>query len=93
LKLRHYITAKDILSQHHDYLDGDIEWFQTEADHFMREWVDLHRLMGLSNYIHMFTLGHFMWFVEEYLNVSQLSQPGFEIMNAVVASFFLQRTQ
>jgi hypothetical protein len=33
--VRHYITAEDIPSQHHDYSDEDIEQFKTEADHFM----------------------------------------------------------
>jgi hypothetical protein len=62
--VRHYITEEDILSQHHAYSDKDIEQFQTEADHFMRGWVDLYGLAGISNYIHMFTSGHFMWFME-----------------------------
>jgi hypothetical protein len=35
LVVHHYITTDDILSQHHDYLNDDIEWFQTESDHFM----------------------------------------------------------
>jgi hypothetical protein len=47
--VQHYITAEDILSQHHDYSDEDIEQFQTEADHFMRGWVELYGLAGLSN--------------------------------------------
>jgi hypothetical protein len=41
----------------------------------------------------MFTSGHFMWFMEEYLNLHQLSQQGFESMNALVTSFFFRRTQ
>jgi hypothetical protein len=88
-----YITAEDILIQHHYYTDEDIEQFQSEVDHFMRGWVDLYGLAALSNYIHMFTSGHFMWFMEEYWNLHQLSQQGYEIMNALVTSFFFRRTQ
>jgi hypothetical protein len=76
------------LSQHHDYSDEDIEQFQTEADHFMWGWVDLYALAGLSNYIHMFTSGYFMWFMEEYQNLYQLNQQGLDSMNALVTSFF-----
>jgi hypothetical protein len=86
--VRYYITAEDIPSQHHDYLDEDIEQFQTETDHFMRGWVDLYGLVGISIYIHMFISGHLMWFTEEYWNLHQLSQKGFESMNALVTSFF-----
>jgi hypothetical protein len=91
--VRHYITAKDILSQHHDYLDEDIEHLQTEADHFMQVWVVLYGLAGISNYIHMFTSGYLMCFMEEYRNLHQLSHQGFESMNALVTSFFFRRTQ
>jgi hypothetical protein len=91
--VQHYITAEDILGQHHEYSDEDIEQFQTEVDHFMRGWVDLYRLVGLSNYIHMFTSGHFMWFMEEYRNLRKLRQQGLESMNDLVTSFFFQRTQ
>jgi hypothetical protein len=59
----------------------------------MRGWVDLYGLAGLSNYIHIFTSGHFMWFMGEYRIIHQLSQQGFESMNALVTSFFFQRTQ
>jgi hypothetical protein len=59
----------------------------------MRGWVDLYGLAGLSNYTHMFTSGHFMWFMEQYRNLHQLSQQGFESMNALVTSFFFQCTQ
>ena len=73
----HYIAAEDILSRHHEYSDADIERFQTEADFFMREWVDLYALEGLSNYTHMFTSGPLMWFMKEYRNLHQLSQQVF----------------
>jgi hypothetical protein len=48
--VHHYITAEDIMSRHHDYADDDIERFQTEVDHCMREWVDLYGLMSISKY-------------------------------------------
>jgi hypothetical protein len=91
--VRHYITANDILSRHHYYSDEDIEQFQTEADHIMRGWVDLYVFAGLSNYIHMFTSGHFVWFMEDYWSLHQLSQKGFASMNALVTSFFFRGTQ
>jgi hypothetical protein len=91
--VQRYIKAEDILRQHHDSSDDDIERFQTEVDHFMCEWVDLYVLTGLSNYIHMFTSVHFMWFMGEYHNLHQLNQQGLESMNASVTSIFFRRAQ
>jgi hypothetical protein len=90
--VQHYITEENILIQHHDNSDDTIEWFQTEADHFMGEWADLYRLAGISNFIHMFTSGHFMWFIE-YQHLHQLSQQGFESLNTLLNSFFFRQMQ
>jgi hypothetical protein len=87
------ITKEPILTT---LLSTELELRQLDAnrsDHFMRGWVDLNGFAGLSNYIHIFTSGHFMWFMEEYWNLHQLSQQGFESMNDLVTSFFFQRTQ
>jgi hypothetical protein len=59
----------------------------------MRGLGGLERIGGSLHYIHMFTSGNFMWFMEEHRNLHQLSQQGFESMNALVTSFFFQRTQ
>jgi hypothetical protein len=47
--VQHYTMAEYILCHHHNYSDDDIEQFQTEVDHFIREWVELYGLAGLSN--------------------------------------------
>jgi hypothetical protein len=85
---KNYLKAKEILSQHHDYSMADIVMFQAEADQFMREWVALYGLAGTSNYTHMFTSGNYKWFMEEYGNLHQVSQQGFESMNAFVMYLF-----
>jgi hypothetical protein len=91
--VKHYFKAKEILSQHHDYSMADIVMFQAKVEQFMREWVALYGLEGISNYTHMFTSGHDKWFMEEYGNLHHFSQQGFESMNDLVTSFLKKRTQ
>ena len=87
-----YCQAMKLLRQKADFTDGGICAFQEAIDAFFQDWVSLHGLDGMTNYIHLLGSGHIAEYLFRHRNLYRHSQQGWEAFNALLKSFFFRRT-
>jgi hypothetical protein len=58
----------ETLSQREDFTDQDIDELQMEIDSFSVKWVELTGRDGISNYIHMMSTCHIMYYIRKARN-------------------------
>ena len=81
------------LSRKGDFSDADIDAFQSIADDFFREWLDLVGYDGIANYIHMLGAGHMRYYLQKWRNLNRFQNQGWEGYNNHVACYWHHRTQ
>jgi hypothetical protein len=72
-----------------DYFEmAEIEEFQEQADAWYLKWYNLHGRDGISNYIHMISIGHIAFYLREWGNLYKYLQQGWESMNSFMKSVY-----
>ena len=71
-----------------EYTAHDLEQFQEESMQFFQSWINLYGRHGVTNYIHMIGVGHFLGYMKKYGNLNKYSQQGWEALNALIKLFF-----
>lgn len=87
-----YRQAIELLRQKEDFTDDDIEAFQKAIDEWFQDYVAVHGLDGLTNYIHMLVTGHVAEYMIKWRNLYRHSQQGWEAFNSLLKTFFFRRT-
>ena len=87
-----YRLAMELARQKSDLSVEDVANFQREIDDFFQDWVKLHGLAGMTNYIHMLGSGHIAEYMSKWKNLYQHSQQGWEAFNSLLKTFFFRRT-
>ena len=64
--VRKYRIGMRIARQRDDFTDEDIAAFQKTIDEFFQDWVELHGMTGVTNYIHMLAAGHISTYMVEW---------------------------
>ena len=83
----------EISREKDDFTDKDIKgYYQYNIDKFYQDWVRLHGLAGVTNYIHMLSSGHFSDYLFKWRNLYAHSQQGWEHLNNLVKTFHYRRT-
>jgi len=59
-----YHSAIKLLTSHYFLSDEDIEMFQVHTDNFFENWIELFRVEGVTNYIHLLASGHMQYFLK-----------------------------
>ena len=90
--VRKYRIGMRIARQRDDFTDEDIAAFQKTIDEFFQDWVELHGMTGVTNYIHMLAAGHISTYMVEWRNLYKHLQQGWESFNSLLKSFFFRRT-
>ena len=88
----HYRSLFTLLRKKDDFSDDDINKFQTIADYFYNDWIELYGADGVTNYIHMIGSGHVADFLKCYRNLYIHSQQGWEHFNSFLKVYFFRRT-
>jgi hypothetical protein len=91
--LSKYREALKILTQHSEYTNDDIELFQSLVDDFYEVWISIFGDEGVTNYIHLLSSGHIMYFMKRYGCLYLYSQQGWEALNNTIQSFIYQNSQ
>lgn len=92
IAIESYRRAMKLLRQKEDFTNERIEEVQKLMDLFFQNWVKLHGLEGVTNYIHMMGAGHLAEYLYKWRNLYRYSQQGWEAMNALIKTFFFRRT-
>ena len=90
--VRKYRIGMQTARQREDFTDEDITAFQKTIDEFFQDWVELHGIAGVTNYIHMLGAGHISAYMVEWRNLYKHSQQGWESFNSLLKAFFFRRT-
>jgi hypothetical protein len=73
-------------------MNEEIATFQKHVDLFFQNWVKLHGVEGITNYILMMGTGHFAEYLYKWKNLYQYSQQGWEALNTLIKTFYFRRT-
>ena len=87
-----YRLAMELARQKSDLSNEDVSNFQRAVDEFFQDWVELHGLAGMTNYIHMMGSGHIAEYMFKWKNLYVHSQQGWEAFNSLLKTFFFRRT-
>ena len=88
-----YSDAMNILIQHQDLEDSEIEEFQWKIDQFAQGWIDINMgKEGVSNYIHDLNCGHIADYLLHWRNLYIHSQQGWEALNFAVKKYWFRNT-
>ena len=75
-----------------DYTQEELGQFQENALRLFQSWIHLYGRHGVTNYIHMIGVGHFLEYMKRYGNLNKYSQQGWEALNALIRLFFFRQT-
>jgi hypothetical protein len=89
----HWRKLVEMAGQREDFLDEEIDAFDTQCDDFFELWVDLTGLESMTNYIHMIGSGHMTYYLREWRNFYRDSQQGWEALNVLLKNIYFRRTQ
>ncbi len=67
--MANYDAAMEILIKQSEYTDDDIEKFQDHVDVFFQQYINIVRVEGITNYIHMLGSGHVKYCMVEHCNL------------------------
>ena len=87
-----YNAAMKILHQKNAYSDNDKQRFQLHVD---RSYLTFRSMYGrdiATNYWHMLSSGHILWFMNRLHNLNRYSNQGWEALNRLMKSFINRRT-
>jgi len=90
--VQEYREAMVICRKKEDLSDLDISNFQEHIDLWIQDWITLHSLDGMTNYIHMLAAGHISEYMFKWRNLYRHSQQGWEAFNSLLKTFFFRRT-
>ena len=92
-----------LLRKHTDLSQEEIRNYQQHADLFAQDWIKLHhadlfaydwiKLHGnadMANYVHLWTSGHFMEYLQAWGTLYPHSQQGWEAFNALLNTFYFR---
>jgi hypothetical protein len=91
--LQHYINAMNLLLQHRALSKDEQQLFQDHIDDFFEIWLEIFGLDGMSNYIHLLSSGHILYFLEKYQCLYLYSQQGWEALNNTIQAYIHQNLQ
>jgi hypothetical protein len=91
--IKYYKKAINRLRSREDLSHAEVYLFQKDADIFFQEWVGLHGVEGVTNYIHMLGAGHLAEYLFYWKNLYQHSQQGWEAFNSLLKNYYFKRTQ
>jgi hypothetical protein len=87
-----YVPAMRMLRRKADFSDEDIMVFQKLIDEFFQPWVKLHRIKGVTNYIHLLASGHISEYLRYWRSLYPHSQQGWESLNALIKQVYFRRS-
>jgi hypothetical protein len=91
--LQHYINAMNLLLQHRALSKDEQQLFQDHIDDFFEIWLEIFGLDGMSNYIHLLSSSHILYFLEKYQCLYLYSQQGWEALNNTIQAYIHQNSQ
>jgi hypothetical protein len=83
----------ELLRSRVDLTVEEITKFQRHCDQFFNQWIAIHGISGVTNYIHFLGSGHAAEYLHEWGNLYQHSQQGWEAFNSLLKTFYFRRTQ
>jgi hypothetical protein len=89
----HFIPLMELLRSRVDLTSEQITEYQRHCDLFFNQWVSIHGISGVTNYIHFLGTGHGAEYLHEWGNMYQHSQQGWEAFNSLLKTFYFRRTQ
>jgi hypothetical protein len=87
-----YCRAIKLLTLHRILTACEQEEFQDLVDDFFEIWVELFSTEGLTNYIHLLSSGHVLYFLQKYKCLYIYSQQGWESMNSICTGYILHNS-
>jgi hypothetical protein len=91
--LQYYSNAMELLLLHRALDESEKELFQDYIDDFFEIWISMFGIDGLSNYIHLLSSGHILYFLEKYGCLYLYSQQGWEALNNTIQAYIHQNSQ
>jgi hypothetical protein len=91
--LSKYKSAMELLTVHCELTEQENEQFQELIDDFFELWIIVFGDEGITNYIHMLSSGHILYFMKRYDSLYLYSQQGWESLNSTIQTFILQNSQ
>ena len=85
-------AAMELMRQKRDFIDSEIQEFQYQVDKWSQDWVGLHGIAGITNYIHLLSSGHVSSYLFYWRNLYAHSQQGWEAFNSLLKTFYFRRT-
>lgn len=82
----------ELVRKKDDFSDDEIAQFQCHVDLFFQDWVSLHGIEGVTNYLHMLSSGHISDYLFHWRNLYVHSQQGWEAFNSLLKTFYFRRT-
>ena len=83
----------EILLQHRALSVEEKESFQDHIDDFFEIWLEIFGYEGMSNYIHLLSSRHILYFLEKYHCLYLYSQQGWEALNNTIQAYIHQNSQ
>ena len=87
-----YRDALTILRKSTDYTEDEIRTFQEHIDAWFCDWVSVYGKEGCTNYTHLLSSSHVMYYMKEWKCLNRYSQQGWEALNALIKAYFFRRT-
>jgi hypothetical protein len=88
-----YTNAMNILIQHQDLDDDEIDEFQWKIDQLAQGWITINMgKEGVSNYIHNLNSGHIADYLLHWWKLYIHSQQGWEALNFAVKKYWFRNT-
>jgi hypothetical protein len=87
-----YCKAIELLTLYRMLTECEQEEFQDLIDDFFEIWVELFSNEGVTNYIHLLSSGHILYFLQKYKCLYIYSQQGWESMNSICTGYILHNS-
>jgi hypothetical protein len=87
-----YNNSMQILRKKTDYTDEEKKKFQLQIDKCYLVWRSMYGRDIATNYWHMLSAGHVLWFMNKMGNLHKYSNQGWEALNRLVKNYLDRRT-
>jgi hypothetical protein len=76
--VRHYQSMMQILTKHTYYTDDELTCFKNESHEFVQIWMELYGYDGCTNYMHIMSCGHVLFYMHKFKCLYRYSQQDWE---------------
>ena len=91
--LNNYREALSVLlKKKENYTEAELKKFEKHIAFWFNDYVSLTGKDGCTNYTHLLSAGHVLFYMKKYGNLSKFSNQGWESLNAMIKTYFFRST-